>query len=316
MKSRSAAVAYPGLPLIFAEGFRNYEMRISGHSHASFAVTDAYGTVKTETRAESRKYGVEFTLDGAKPEGSRAAGALEVIREVSSLMTDRMGVRVESINHGILSGSSDSGAAALVTALDGMLELNLPLWRQVELARKVSETAYRSLIGGLSQYVIDDEGNVRVTQLADESFFKDVNIYAVPFDIRRFTADDLHRRVVQHPQYTQRQVQVDYRLRELQYLVDDRNVIGILELMESEAKTVHGMFADMGMDVIKPEMRELIELVADVRTRGLKAFWNAAGGSVVYVFTLHRYAKEVSRELKDSGYRYKHYRVAGPAKTI
>lgn len=314
MKVSSKSTAYPGIPVVFAEGFRDYRKRLSYHSHASFAVTDAYGTVKTETTAQAKKYGVEFTLDGAPPSDGRAGGAMDLIREMLSLAVEKTGVHVESVNHEILSGSSDSGAAALVTVMDDFLELNLPLWRMAELGRHVSETAYRSIIGGLSEYVIDEEGEVRLNQLGKPEAFRDVTIYAIPFPIRRFSADDLHKRVTRHPQYSNRSIQVDYRLAELRKCMGDGNVLGVLELMEAEAKTVHLMFRDMGMGVIKPEMQQAIDLVGDMRSRGLSAYWNVAGGSQVYVFTLKRWAKEVARELKDNSFKYKHYKVAGGAR--
>jgi diphosphomevalonate decarboxylase len=316
MKSRSKAIAYPGLPLVFAEGFRDFKSRLSSHSHASLAVTDAYETVKTETAVETSKVGVQFSLNGRVSDDPRTASVHNLIREMVSLATDETGVIVESMNHGVLTGSSDSGAAALVTALDDMLELNLPLWRMIELARQVSETAYRSLIGGLSEYLIDDQGNVRTVEVKKARFFKDVMIYAVPFDIKRFAADDLHKRVTQHPQYTNRSIQVDVRLAKLQELVDDRNIIGILELMESEAKVVHMMFSDMGMGVIKPEMKAVLDLVAEMRSKGVRAYWNVAGGSTVYVFTLKRWAKDVTRYLKDNNFKYKHFKVADGAKVV
>jgi mevalonate pyrophosphate decarboxylase len=316
MKSHSKAIAYPGLPVIFAEGFRDYKKRISGHSHASFAITDAYNTVRTETKAEAMKYGVEFTLDGSAPDDMRSSGALTLIRDMIPLATEEIGIHVESVNHGILTGSSDSGAAALVTAVDDLLELNLPLWRMVELARHVSETAYRSLIGGLSEYRIDEEGNVRTVQMKKASHFKDVMIYAVPFNIKRFSADDLHLRVVRHPDYSNRVTQVNYRLENLRNFLEGNDILGVLDIMESEASTVHTMFKDMGMGVIKPEMKAVLDLVSDMRSRGVQAYWNVAGGSNVYVLTLRRWAKEVTRELKDKNFRYKHFKVADGATVV
>lgn len=59
MKSNSRAIAYPGLPVIFAEGFRDYKKRISGHSHASLALTDTFERVRTETYAEATGGGTE-----------------------------------------------------------------------------------------------------------------------------------------------------------------------------------------------------------------------------------------------------------------
>ncbi|MFH1055994.1 MAG: hypothetical protein V1744_07885 [Candidatus Altiarchaeota archaeon] len=316
MKSSSHAVAYPGLPVVFAEGFREYRRRISGHSHASLAITDEFEKVRTETKAYATDSGIEFTLDGASPHGPRVKGALDMIRKMQSEAVEYTGIKVDSLNHNILTGSSDSGAAALVTAVDELLGLGLPMERMIELSRGVSETAYRSLVGGLSQCTIDREGKMKVTQLARASFFRDLIVYAIPFTIKRLSADDLHLRVVGHPHYPKRSDESKKHIGQLQDIVDRKDLLGFMALMEAEAETVHGMFNDMGMSVIRGEMKDAVNLVAGMRERGLQVYWNVAGGSQVYVFTLEKWVKEVSRELKDHDLRYKRYKVADGAKTL
>jgi mevalonate-3-kinase len=317
MKQQSKAVAYPGLPVIFAEGFRDYKQRISFHSHASLAITDIHDNAKAETSAELAPEGVLFTLNGVPPEGSRADGIYRLIGDMLALATDRTGVRIDSENHNILTGSSDSGAAALVTALDDLLELGLPMTRMIEISRHVSETAYRSLIGGLSRFNVDRNGNFKTVKIREASFFDELMIYALPFEgIKRFTADDLHLRIVRHKQYGQRAQQVEERLNQLNRLMDENDLLGFMDLMEAEAWTIHTMFKEMGMEVVKPEMKEAIDLVGAMKQRGIPAFWNVAGGSCVYVFTVKKWSKEVTRELKDKNYKYRHYKVADGAKPI
>lgn len=310
MKENSIAYAYPGLPVIFAEGFRDYRQRLSGHSHASLALTDIHDMMRTETSFELTSTGVEYVLDGVDIEGSRSEGINTVIREMISLATEHVGVKINSQNHGVLTGSSDSAAAALVGGLDDLLELGLPHWRLEELARKVSETAYRSIYGGLTEYVIDDSGEVKVTQLKKASFFSDIAIYGISFSDKRFSADDLHKRVSRHSKYNQRTVQAQIRLDSLHQLIDSRDYVGFLSLMEMDSKTVHRLFSDMGMDVIRPEMKELTDFIGQLRGHGTDVFWTIAGGSHVYVLTLKKHAKEVTRHLKDKDYRYRNLKVA------
>jgi len=317
MKSRSKAVAYPGLPVVFAEGFRDVKRRISGHSHASLAITDLHEMAKTETAAELIPEGAYFTLNGMPASDARAKAVSGVIHGMLALATDRTGVKLESVNHGILTGSSDSGAAALVTALDDVLELGLPVPRLVELAKPVSETAYRSLVGGLSQCIVDRDGGLKVTALKKASFFRDMNIYAVAFDgVKRFSADDLHTRVVNHKNYPKRPAEVDRRLEMLPKLLERQDLVGFMHLMENEARTVHAMFSETGMEVIKPEMKAVTDIITGLRESGVEAFWNVAGGSAVYVFTLNKHAKEVTRELKNKNYRYRPFKVADGAKAV
>jgi mevalonate-3-kinase len=317
MKPRSVAVAYPGLPVVFAEGFRSQRERFSEHSHASLAVTDIHCNAKTLTEVELSGKGVEFTIGGSVPRGERSDGAYALIREMLAHAADETGIKVSSVNHDILTGSSDSGAAALVTALDDVLELGLPMTRMAELGMMVSETCYRSLIGGLSRFTVGENGAFRATQMQKPEFFADMMIYAVPFpSIKRFSADDLHKRVVQHKHYPARHAETEKRLKALQTVVDKGDLAGFMGIMELEAATVHTMFSELGMAVIKPDMKEVVDLVTGMRERGIQAYWNAAGGSCVYVFTLRKWAREVTRELKDRNFRYRHYMVAGAAKPV
>jgi mevalonate-3-kinase len=317
MKTQAKAVAYPGLPVIFAEGFRDQKLRISAHNHASLAVTDIHGNAKTETSAALTDRGLEFLLEGKEPVEGRAFAAFDLMREMVPLAAENTGVRMESQNHNILTGSSDSGAAAFVTALDDLLELGLPMTRMIEYSKHISETAYRSLIGGLSVCEVDSKGNIRARQLCDASYFRDLMIYAIPFtEISRFPADNLHLMVVRHKDYPKRAKQVEERLANLRHFIDEKDLLGFMKIIEAEARTVHTMFADMGMAVIKPQMEEAISLVLGMRERKIPAYWNVAGGSAVYVFTHHKYAREVTRELKDNNLKYRHYKVADGAKPI
>ena len=317
MKAHAKAVAYPGLPIVFAEGFRDSKLRISTHDHASIAVTDIHHNAKTETSAELTEKEAAFSLNGAAPSEGRALAAVEIIKDMLPLAAERTGASVQSVNHDILTGSSDSGAAALVTAIDDLLELGLPMTRLIELAKPVSETAYRSLIGGLSSCEVDAKGNIKARQLKDASFFGDLMIYAIPFpELKRFPADNLHLMVTRHKDHPKRSKQVAERLKSLQGFVDGNDLLGFMKIAEAEARTVHTMFSEMGMDVIKPQMEEAINLVLGMRERKIPAYWTVAGGSAVYVLTLHRYAREVTRELKDNNLKYRHYIVADGAHPI
>ena len=86
-----------------------------------------------------------------------------------------------------------------------------------------------------------------------------------------------------------------------------------MALMEAEAKTVHTMFSEQGMDVITRDMKVVLDIVTKLRESGVQAYWNVAGGSHVYVFTLKDFAKDVTRELKNSDFKYRHYKVADGA---
>jgi len=315
VKSVSRAVAYPGLPVIFAEGYRDAKRRSSWHSHASLALTDTFDRMRTETVAEPLGEGISLTINGKSPSDQRSQATRALIDEIRGLAAVRTGLKITSENHEIVTGSSDSGAAALVLAINDLLEINLSQEMMVKLAHKSSETAYRSIIGGLSECIVAGD-RITAKRLAKPSFFDDMLILGIPYDLPRHSADDLHRRVVSHPHYCERTNEVMRRLGELSRIVEEKDLIGFMQLMEADARTVHTMFSEIGLQVIKPKMKEATDLVEGMREDGIQAYWNVAGGSQVYVFTLKKYGKDVTRRLKDKDLRYRNYKVADGAKII
>ena len=78
--------------------------------------------------------------------------------------------------HNIFSGSSDSGAAALVFALNELFVTNFPKEKLAELGNKISESAIRSIYGGLNKYVVS-EGKPHGLQLASEKDLREIARY-------------------------------------------------------------------------------------------------------------------------------------------
>ena len=307
---RSVAVAYPGLPIVFAEGYG--EGRMSLHSSASFALTGVDGNVYTETRIFDSEED-SFTVDGAALTGLRGKGMKTIVSALKENAGYSGDLRIESINNNVSSGSSDSGAAALVRASDDFLGLGLSDAELNDYARLGSETAYRSVLGGLSIFDVHSDSFKRIAE-ADE--FVDLRVFGVSFNIPRVNADDIHQAVVKHPDYPSRRKEADGKIVDVQEAVYEGDLLGVLEVMEFDAKRAHKMFRDVGCDVIKPEMRKVCELVGFLRKDGVPAYWNVAAGSIVYVFTLKDYEEGVGEALSDAGYKTKKMVVAGGVETI
>ena len=310
MRSGVTSAAFPGLPVIFAEGYRRG--RVSMHGHISLALTSADGSVRTETSVEEAGENV-FLVNGLELGGLRGKGMLAVRDALLERAGGGIRVKISSTNCGLLSGSSDSGAAALAVALDRFLGLNLSIDGLHEVARSGSETAYRSLYGGLSEYYFLD-GLPAARNLLPPSELGDLVVYAVPFDYLRHKADDLHLSVVKHPHYARRMADVESRIKEFKGALAERELVRCLQLMEDDARQVHKMFEEVGCRVLKGKMVELCGSVERWRAGGLTCFWNVAGASVVYVFTTKRESRVVSERL--AGYDAVEYKVAGHSKVI
>ncbi|MBM3308893.1 MAG: hypothetical protein FJY77_01435 [Candidatus Altiarchaeales archaeon] len=306
----STALAFPGLPIIFAEGFKSG--RVSMHGHISVALTDLHESVKTETRVSESNIDI-FHVGGKILHTGRGKGMASII-DLMRRKSERGGhLKVLSRNHGILSGSSDSGAAALVVALNKFLDLGLSASQLHEIARHGSETAYRSLYGGLSEYYFSRHSPHARTLLHAEEL-RDIVVYAVPFNYPRYNADVLHMNIVQHPHYKKRVLDVERRLHEFKSHLVERDFSRCLQLMEDDAREVHGMFESLELTVRKEKMLELCHKIEQWRGDGLECYWNVAGASVVYVFTLHKHRRKLSGRLAE--YKPVEYKIAGPARVL
>ncbi|MFH1787780.1 MAG: hypothetical protein ABH834_00165, partial [Candidatus Altiarchaeota archaeon] len=289
----SKAIAYPGLPIIFAEGYFIVEgRRFSSHSSIGAALTTFREGMRTETTVAPYEFDPLVKVDGIPLEDSRGAGMLHIIEEFMMRAKNFEGIRVDSKNLKILSGSSDSGCTALVTALNDFYKLDLPREELLSLGLYGSETVFRSLYGGLSEYRVRGE-EVSVQVLATAKELSDVVVFAVPFAGSRFSADEIHGAVVDHPEYDLRGKTVNARIKGVRKCVGKGDMHGLFELMEEDARTVHKMFEDVGRKVISSRMKSLCAQVESWRKEGLKSYWNVAGGRQVYIFCL----KEEARKL-------------------
>lgn len=306
------AVAYPGLPVIFAEGYQIVRgRRISRHDSVGLCVTDSKEHVRTETVVEPSNEGVSFTVNVQKLSGSRRQGMLKIVKLMLEKSDYDGGLDISSTNYGILTGSSDSAAAALVTAMNSFLDLKLSLDELLQIGLYGSETVFRSLYGGLTEYRVGGdkhEADVLVNEL-------DISIFTVPFEGRRFSADAIHKAVVSHPDYANRADSIREKITEVKGFLKKKSIVGILKLMEDDAREVHNLFMWTGHNVINPEMAELCDFVEDIRDGGLKCFWSVAGGSVVYVFSPGKEEAEI-RDILQKKWDFKNYALAGAARSI
>ncbi|VVB52111.1 Mevalonate-3-kinase [uncultured archaeon] len=308
------ACAYPGLPVVFAEGFRDYERRIGLHASVSLALTDAAGKVRTLTEVSPLEGGKGgFLVNGKPPEGRRGEDMGVVVELLKKKAKFTGELRIESHNEGIATGSSDSGAAALATALNGFLSLGLSVDELLPYATCGSETAYRSLYGGLSAY---DPASLEAELLADRRELRDVRAFVVEFPSERRAADDLHKRIVEHPKYPLRLKRIPEKVRGAKEAAADGDLVSLFSLMEDEARTFHGLVEDLGFPVRTAQMKGLTSLVESWRKKGLNCFWNVAGGSAVYVFCLKDDAESVSRKIDEEGFKSRIFVVGGAAKLI
>jgi len=316
MKSSSTCIAYPGLPIVFAEGFRDYSQRLSAHNSIGCALSDIKKEVRTETSVEISGKKTRFLLDDKPLSGVRGKNMLHMVELVKKHANYTGGLRITSKNYGIQTGSSDSGAAAAITALNDFFELNIPPHKLLNIGRIASETVFRSLYGGLSEYIVEGVRQPIARKLAEAKELENIMVYAINFEGERFKADELHLKVVEHPRYPLRRAQVKERMDSLKEFLREKDFTGIFSVVESESRTFHEMMEDLKKPVRSSDMIALCQKIRLWRSEGTMVYWNIAGGRTIYLFTLSNAQHEVAKKLSDEGLSYVKYKIAEGAKII
>ncbi len=313
------AVAYPGLPLLFAEGIcEPFVERVSSHNSLGLAVTDLDETVRAETTVLENPSSHKdlLLLDDAPIEEHRARGMYRIVSEMKRKIGYEGGLRISSHNHDIKSGSSDSGAAALVTALDAFLGTGLSMEEKLAVAHLGAETVFRSIYGGLTEYVVDDAPHLKAKRLASPEELADIVIYAVPFEGERKPADLFHRTIQKHPHFPKRKQEIAERTSRILSSLKNDDLPPLLAVMQEDARTFHVMAEDMGVGVLTKEMKMLCGWVDEWRSQGTPVYWTAAAGLQLYLATTREHKQDVATRLREKGTTYKEYKVTNGAKRL
>ncbi|MEE4273095.1 MAG: diphosphomevalonate decarboxylase [Thermoanaerobaculales bacterium] len=150
------AVAHPNIALVKYWGKADLERNLP--AVGSLSITLDGLTTRTRVKADPGAGADRLVLDGApapKARTERVRAALALIR---SVRPDLPPLVVESENSFPTAAglaSSASGFAALVTAVNGLLDDGLDAGELAEIARRCSGSAPRSLSGGFVELVLD-----------------------------------------------------------------------------------------------------------------------------------------------------------------
>ncbi len=316
MKKKSVAVAYPSIPVIFNNGVRTD--RIPRFNTMGLAVTDVNGEVRTETSVEVTKgKGVHFFVNGKELEWERLVDVKKIVKFFQERANSDVGLKIESTNHKIYSGSSDSGMAALVAALNDVFQTNLSQEELGEISMCGSETSIRSVYGGLNELIVDTPPKVYGKQLASETDLKDVRIFALTFDYEtRVTAEMIFQACQSHPWFKHRVEMVPTWVARIKRGLLEKNLDAVFSTGEENIRQAHHMIEESGIRCRKREMMVACIDVEEMREQGFKCYWSAGGGRVINVISWNPHADKVLAELKKRGYKPTEYKVASGAKIV
>jgi mevalonate pyrophosphate decarboxylase len=283
------------------------------------AVTDLKEEVRSETTIEvsPEKGGASFLLEG-KPldDEKRMADITKVFEQFKRAAKKDTGLKIESINYNIFSGSSDSGAAALVFALNELFASNLPKEKLAELGNTISESAMRSLYGGLNKYVVS-EGKPYGLQLASEEDLREIRIFAFCFEYKaRVSAEEIFNICKASPYWEIRLKRVPFWVKNIEEGLKNKDWQRVFSNAEENCTNAHYLIENGGRRCRKKEMMDVCIDVEEIRASGLSAYWTAGGGRVINVFSWGEDSKKVLEELERRGHTPIEYKVASGPKII
>ncbi|MGC9778637.1 MAG: hypothetical protein HZR80_05290 [Candidatus Heimdallarchaeota archaeon] len=318
MKKKSVAVAYPTIPIIFLGGIN--PDRTPLYDTMGLAVTSSDEETRTETTVEVSKSAndidVKFSINGKKISGLRGQQIIKAIRSFLSQNNISANITIKSNNYRMFSGSSDSGLAAVFTALNDVFELNFTKTDLLKHSMKGSESAGRSLYGGLTLTKASTKPPT-VAQLASEKDLEKIRLFSVPFYYKsRISADEIHSGIVTNPNFQERVNKIPEWVDKILTSLKNKDYISLLKVAEENIRNAHELLEEVNLPVRKQEMMYLCEDVEKMRERKLEAYFLIGGGNLVTIATLDEYAEEIAKFLSSKNWEFYNFKVASAPKII
>ena len=275
------ALSYPTIGIVLLGGLSDPDRRIPGHPSAGFAYTSGNFGIYTKTRIFFKNEPSSVTINGKEVDVNSARSPFNVInRYLKDTGIQKGNLSIVSTNTGIISGSSDSGAAALAIAagkIFGVTELH-----KLEADfREISESIGRSLFGGLTVTGLKN-GKYLTEMVAPWNSFEGFKIVAFKFSSTRNPSDVIHSNVIRSPRYMDRIESASRKCETVKKLASVNDIRGIFDLSMYDTEEYHELIESVGVRVISGEMRQLITSVSKMRDD----FWCSyivTGGTNVFV---------------------------------
>lgn len=311
------AVAYPTIPIIFVAGVKE-GTRIPAHNTMGMAVTDLKEEVRTETVVKAAKgKGTKFILGEKELNLSENKDLDKIIKIFREKSGRDDGIEVESKNYKIYSGSSDSGLAALVYALDAFFETKLTQDELADISMIGSESSIRAVYGGLNEIYVEGLEKPRGEMLATPEQLKEIKIFALNFDKPgRHSAREIFETNQANPMWKTRLEFSPYWEKQIKDALKEKNLAKLFENAEQNCMHAHFLFECSGKRMHGKEMTAARIDVDEIRLAGIPCYWTAGGGNVINVFSFGKDAKKAKEELEKRGWKPLEYKVASGAKVI
>ncbi|MGC8516147.1 MAG: mevalonate-3-kinase [Thermoplasmata archaeon] len=304
-------LAFPTIGIVLLGGVSDSSKRYPLHNSAGIAYTSEEHDIYTRTRLFYAKE-PSVTVNGNRVDPDDPRTPFHILSRYNGDAAQSKGnLSVCSQNKGIISGSSDAGAAALAKATQEMFCISDIRSLENDF-RSISESVGRSLHGGLTVTEIVDGVPVTTRLLGPEDFSNFV-IVAFMFSTSRNPSDTIHNNIVKSPDYGKRINSTAKKCMSLKELAAKKDIKGIFELAMNDTDEYHSLLESVGVSVINSEMRTLIERLKHQRGD----FWRAyivTGGTNVFVATERKNASKLQEMAHSLNIPSRKLVVAGAAR--
>lgn len=292
------ARAYTNIALIKYWGKKDQKLKLPCTNSLSLTLDRFYTDTKA-TIIDSDKdvvYLNEQLLDDTQ--NKRILNYLETIRNYYSF-TEHF--QINSVNHVPTSAgfaSSASGFAALAAAINETKQLNLNRRELSILARNGSGSASRSIFGGFVEWIAGHDNESSFAVPIDETPTIDLTLLSVVINKHSKKISStvgMESSVKTSPFYPNWVTLVSSEIEEIKQAIAQKDVQKIGEIAEHNAMSMHALTlsADPSFTYFEPETIRIIQIVQELRQKGIFAYATIDAGPNVKIICTKESLKKV-----------------------
>ncbi|MBG9984445.1 diphosphomevalonate decarboxylase [Aerococcaceae bacterium DSM 111022] len=298
--------AHTNIALIKYWGKRNQELYLPMTSSLSLTLESLY--TDTAIKFDANLAHDTFSLDGKlqdDKETEKVSKFVDLFREYSDI---KLPVAIESVNHVPTAAglaSSASAFAALASAINAALGLELSPEVLSTFARQGSGSSTRSLFGGLAIWHKgdgDDSASSYAEQIDDATFDIGMLIVVVNNQKKKISSRiGMQHTIETSPFYKFWPEEVEKDLALMLPAIEERNIDKIGEIAEHNAMKMHSTMiaSNPSFNYFEAKSLRAIELVQQMRADGLSAYYTMDAGPNVKIICPYSQIDQIKTYLKD-----------------
>ncbi|OGD58194.1 hypothetical protein A3K78_01095 [Candidatus Bathyarchaeota archaeon RBG_13_52_12] len=297
------AIAHPIQGLIKYHGLKDPALRIPFHDSISVC-SEALETITT-VRFDKNLSEDVVIINDQRATGADLERIMAIVRRLTYMAYNNDHFKIVSKNNlldGKGLGFSASGFAALGFASRNALKLDIDDVSLSEIVRLGAGSATRSLAGGFSIWYADRDNRSYAEQLAgpDSMDFMQV-VIPIASDVK---TDEAHIEVLSSPLFRARLDHIDEMLASMRTAIACKDVGTIGRLAEEDTLNLHAITMTGKSHIVlwEPDTVRILKEVLRMRAEGVSAWYSMDTGPSVFVNTVSRHVKEVSRRIASLGF--------------